>query len=525
MKRIITCLLFSMAIVGTSFSQTRYVDEVFTNVDVDSNILYSTNFSVLAGTPIPTGSGPIPALEMEVYSPSGDTETNRPLIIHMHTGTFLPIIHNGNPTGSRFDAATSLMCQGYAKRGYVVANIEYRLGWNPMDSTQALRAASLMKAVYRGIQDAKAAVRYFRKDYATNNNSYGIDTSKIILSGQGSGGWIALGYATVDKLSEIQLPKFLDLTDPNNPVALLDTSVIGDWDGFGGNPALNMDNYPGYSDDIHCVLSMGGGIGDLSWLEAGDVPMVAVHCPTDPVATYTTGDVSVQQIGIVTTDISGGYDVLTKANALGNNDIFNNAGFNDPYTLGAQAASLVAQGMVDIGGTTVGAPVDNLFPYVTGNPYESSPWDYWDSTVTVDIIAPAVGLTSAEGIAAHQNGITTNPDMNVMKAMAFIDSTLGFFCRRAALATGLITADVNNLDLNNSISMFPVPASNMLTITSNDQQINGVEIFTVTGKLALSKSNVNSNVIELTELNLPAGIYVVNTNTNNGMISKKLIIQ
>ena len=246
------------------------------------------------------------------------------------------------------------------------------------------------------------------------------------FSGQGSGGWIALGYATVDKLAEIQLPKFLDLTDPNNPVALLDTAVIGDWDGFGGNPALNMDNHAGYSDDVHCVLSMGGGIGDLSWLEAGDVPMVAVHCPTDPVATYTTGDVSVKQIGIVTTDISGGYDVLTKANALVNNDVFNNAGFNDPYTQGAQAASLVAQGMVDIGGTTVGAPVDNLFPYITGNPYESSPWDYWDSTVTVDLIAPAVGLTSAEGIAAHQNGITTNPDMNVMKAMAFIDSTLGF---------------------------------------------------------------------------------------------------
>ena len=104
---------------------------------------------------VPTGVSVIPALEMEIYRPAGDTVAERPLIIHMHTGTFLPIILNGNPTGSRFDAATSMMCQGYAKRGYVVANIEYRLGWNPMDSTQALRAASLMKAVYRGIQDAK----------------------------------------------------------------------------------------------------------------------------------------------------------------------------------------------------------------------------------------------------------------------------------------------------------------------------------------------------------------------------------
>ena len=83
-----------------------------------------------------------------------------------------------------------------------------------MDSTQALRAASLMKAVYRGIQDCKAAVRYFRKDYATNSNSYGIDTSKIILSGQGSGGWIALGYATVDKLADTTQPDSLAATTP-----------------------------------------------------------------------------------------------------------------------------------------------------------------------------------------------------------------------------------------------------------------------------------------------------------------------
>ena len=80
-------------------------------------------------------------------------------------------------------------------------------------------------------------------------------------------------------------------------------------------------------------------------------------------------------------------------------------------------------------------------------------------------------------------------------------------------------SEIYELWLKYALLIFP--AQNL----SNDQQINGVEIFTVTGKLALSKSNVNSNVVELTELNLPAGIYVVNTNTNNGMISKKLIIQ
>ena len=47
-----------------------------------------------------------------------------------------------------------------------------------------------MKAAYRGIQDVKAAIRYLRMDYE-NGNTYGIDTSRIIIVGQGTGGWIA----------------------------------------------------------------------------------------------------------------------------------------------------------------------------------------------------------------------------------------------------------------------------------------------------------------------------------------------
>ena len=38
-------------------------------------------------------------LVFDFYEPTGDTEAERPLIIHLHTGTFAPIIYNGNPTG------------------------------------------------------------------------------------------------------------------------------------------------------------------------------------------------------------------------------------------------------------------------------------------------------------------------------------------------------------------------------------------------------------------------------------------
>ena len=33
-----------------------------------------------------------------------------------------------------------LICQSYAKRGYVAANVEYRLGWNPYLPTQSEKA-------------------------------------------------------------------------------------------------------------------------------------------------------------------------------------------------------------------------------------------------------------------------------------------------------------------------------------------------------------------------------------------------
>ena len=540
MKKILLSFI-CLAFVGVSFTQVRYVDEVFTDFTVDSSNVYAENLTVigeLADPPqpfLPTGQFGIPALEVDVYEPVGDTETERPLVIVLHTGTFLPIIYNGNPTGLRDDYATAAICQSYAKRGYVAANVEYRLGWNPYLPTQSEKAASLMKAVYRAIQDTKAAVRYFKKDYVDNGNTWGIDTSRIILSGQGSGGWISLGYASVDKLAEIQLPKFLDLSDPLNPVALIDTAEIGDWDGYGG--LYNVENNVSYADgspianDIHMVCSMGGGIGDLSWLEAGDVPMCAVHCPTDPVAIYTTGDVAVSQIGVVTTDISGSYDVMVKANALGNNDVLApiNAG-SDPYTLAAQAASASAEGMTDFGGTTVGAPVDNVFPFVTQNPFESAPWDFWDSTATVMIAYglgfpddPTTGLPY--GTLIHLNSLDQNPDMSIMKSMAYTDSTMGYFCRRIVRATNLDGLnDLDELNANSEVQIYPNPASEQVTIQTSKGIITAVEMYASTGELVRSELNLSSSQVNLNNLNLKEGLYLCTVHIDGQRVTKRVVI-
>jgi hypothetical protein len=159
--------------------QIRYLDPVFNSTVATNNIVYAVNQSVLLGesVPVTTGTDSIPVafdntttpptpiayfnmpdLEMDIFEPSGDTVSERPLIIYLHTGIFAPIIRNGNATGSRtFDYATQTLCMEYAKRGYVVANTDYRFGWNPQLPTEPERASSFLKAVYRGVQDAKAA--------------------------------------------------------------------------------------------------------------------------------------------------------------------------------------------------------------------------------------------------------------------------------------------------------------------------------------------------------------------------------
>lgn len=535
MKKILLPFLSCMAILGSTFAQVRYIDEVFPDVTVQTNIEYGMNFSVIAagnGLPyVPTGAdltgdgvADIPALEFDFYEPTGDTETERPLVIVLHTGTFAPIIYNGNPTGMRQDAATTMMCQSYARRGYVVANLEYRLGWNPGAETPAERGASLMKAVYRAIQDTKGAVRFFRRDYE-NGNTYGIDTSRIILSGQGSGGWVALGYATVDKYAEITLPKFLDVDEITGDVtALIDTAEIGDWDGYGG--AFNNVNHPGYSNDVHMVCSMGGGIGDLSWLEAGDVPMCAVHCPTDPVAIYTTGDVAVAGAGLITTDISGSYDVMAKANMLGNNDVLAtvNAG-SDVYTLGAQAAAAGAEGMMDFGGTAVGAPVDNAYPYVTANPFEASPWDLWDEA-TVENIALSLGFEAGYGTGISQNALGQNPDMGIAKSMAYVDTTMGYFCRRIVRATNL--DDLSNIDeiaLDNALEVYPNPASSVLVFRAKEGNIQSIAIHSALGELVQSESNISTNMVAYNNLNLKAGLYFCSVEIEGQVFNQKVIIK
>ena len=73
------------------------------------------------------------------------------------------------------------MCTQFAKKGYVVAAISYRTGWNPQGD-QDTRTGTILNAVYRAMQDTKNAVRFFRHNASVASNAYKIDTNKIVFN-------------------------------------------------------------------------------------------------------------------------------------------------------------------------------------------------------------------------------------------------------------------------------------------------------------------------------------------------------
>ena len=510
MKKYLLLLTASVLVFANADGQ-RYLTEVFTNVNVQSNIVYGNNVSVLTGTPTAVD------LKMDVYTPVGDIMAERPVVVMLHTGSFLPAIINQTPTGSMRDSAIVEMCNQFARRGYVVVSADYRTGWNPQatgPAGQDIRTGSLLLAVYRAFQDIKACVRNLKMDYTTMGNTYGIDTSKIILGGMGSGGYIALAYATIQDSVDFNLPKFISST--TNPSygftagsSYVNTGLWGDIEGYGGTPGLNNpNNSVGYSSAVQFVFNCGGALGDSSWLRQGDVPMVCFHPLTDPFAPYGDGTVIVPTTGDPVVDVSGSQTVIIKANLLGNNNCFGNAGFTDPYTMRANVVN---------GGE------DGLFPLAFSSP-QAGPWEWFDSTRTVNV-AIALGLGSAAGTTIYSNAKLTNPDMSKAKALAYIDTIQNYVNPRIDVCLGL-RVGINEVNVNSSVHVFPNPASSEFMVVSNDLiSVRSISLSDITGKVVYSRNGILTSQEKIDVKSFTAGIYMLIVTTDKGKAIKRVVIQ
>ena len=431
MKKTLQCV-FTIALLSLGLSvnaQNRYLDDVFSAVTVTSDVTYATNISIL---PMLQGLPPGPApLMCDIYEPTGDSIVNRPVIILVHTGSFLPPVLNGQPTGSKTDLSIVEQCTRWAKKGYVAIAMDNRLGWNPTSTDQDVRTSTLLQAAYRGIQDAKAMVRYMRMTEA-NGNPYGIDEQQIVLGGQGTGAYISLGYPTLDDpAAELMLPKFINFnTTPPSPYVY--PPFFGNPDGTdsawlpaaasptGQTELWNIPNNPTYNNDVNMIFNLGGALADISWLSAGDVPMVSFHCEKDPYGPIDTGDVIVPTTGDFVVEVMGSRTVQHYANQYLNNDPFALAGISDVYTTAANVNNGGLEGL-------------NMFitppPSTTPNAFgeleeeQSSPWDWWDNAA-YDAMFQAVN-SAPPGYGAA-NSLLGNPNMSAINGNLYLDTVQGY---------------------------------------------------------------------------------------------------
>lgn len=541
--------LFIALTVQISTAQ-KFLAETFTEVTVAENVVYGTNTTVIQAPTIVSQP-----LTMDIYEPVGDDATVRPLALVFHTGNFLPLGFNGGITGEKKDSSVVEICTRLAKMGYTAAAVTYRQGWNPLSTDQSVRTLTLLQAAYRGIQDGRNAVRFFRNDVANGGNTYSVDETRIVAIGQGTGGYITLGMATLDDYQEIinanngnasDFGKFFfdpDGSGPSPEIPMVLEEVHGDINGevevtadgsfppYSAGDISNQSNLPGFSSDIDLCMHVGGALGDITWLDENSAPIISVQSAYDPFAPYGSADVIVPTTGQAVVKAQGGKEVAIKQNDLGSNQVFIDAGLeNEVLTIEAAEHSAAA-----------GHPFyEALYPVT--NPLNSSGNDegvvieWWDPNATTPDLgfgnltwathphpSDQTGMTSF-----HQDGLVYNEGMSAEKARLNIDTVLGFYAPRAYVALDLSALAVSNENLEESevsLVIAPNPVGNEVVLTSDaDNPMQTVQVFDINGRMVRDYQNVNNNYFFMTRGNLPTGTYIVMIGFEDGEVSKKLML-
>lgn len=246
------------ALAQNCSSPQRYRDTIFTDaqIRITRNRIFRSSSDYAAGDTVRT------PLLYDWYEPM-DTDPNlmRPLIILLHGGgfTYNPPLH----TTSRTDADYS--ARRFARYGYCVATIEYRIDSNLMDTAHYFTASNLnvmYRELYRSTQDARYAVRFAKEAAAASK----IDTNYIFMGGGSAGAIISLLVAYLDD-NEVS-PCWVNVT------------ALGNLD-YGTNLP--------YSGKIKAAMAYSGVIPDLNFIQAGSIPSLNIQSKKDNYFPYECG--------------------------------------------------------------------------------------------------------------------------------------------------------------------------------------------------------------------------------------------
>jgi len=159
-------------------------------------------------------------------------------------------------------------CKTFAKKGYVTATAQYRLGMNLLSNTSGERS------VYRAIQDSRALLRYLRENAATLK----ISPDHIYVLGSSAGAFMALHNLYMDKESERPAGTY--------QITGLSTDAgpdLGTLDAIGSYFSLNSKS--------NGIVSLWGAVQNTTLIEASDpqIPVLLVHGTADAIVPFGLG--------------------------------------------------------------------------------------------------------------------------------------------------------------------------------------------------------------------------------------------
>jgi hypothetical protein len=277
-------------------AQASFVDKQY-NWTLEKNIVYGSALNYLGQTQ---------NLDLDLYKPLGDGQLNRPIAILIHGGVWL----------SGCKEAMSWLAIELAQRGYVVASINYRKGWHKAEYVPApinpsvfeggnclypADSLELLRAMYRGLQDVKGAIRWLKARSAQDSTC----TETVLLGGESAGAFLALAAGFVDRPEEKPtacglLPAVPPPGDNLSNCFTLNCAIQSFTPDAAAlqrpdlGPVEGAMNLNGQNTSITGIISFFGGVPypaiSQNWLKGPDTPAVYLyHQSCDGIVPFASG--------------------------------------------------------------------------------------------------------------------------------------------------------------------------------------------------------------------------------------------
>ena len=177
MKTILKSIVFFLAI---SFGQELMAQTVYKDAIYDSVVKTTHEYTITDGK----------SLKLDFYTAQQTVNSQRPLLVYVHGGGFA--------FGNRYSKGIENFANSYAKKGYAVASVSYRLQMKGKGFGCDIPKKEKIQVFEDASEDVSKAINYILK----NNNQFNINKEKVVLSGTSAGAEaiLHLAYVYDDKI-------------------------------------------------------------------------------------------------------------------------------------------------------------------------------------------------------------------------------------------------------------------------------------------------------------------------------------